>query len=107
MSYDIWLEADLGGHKPYVIDENHNHTSNTSRMWSAAGADLAEMDGLSAGECIPLLERAVADMNARPEFYATMNPPNGWGSNETYRAFLSSLLDFFRKAPRAKVVVSR
>lgn len=107
MSYNIWMEADLGGEKPYVLDEDHNHTSNTSHMWSAAGADLAEMDGLTAGECIPMLERAIADMVARPDVYAAMNPPNGWGSNESCVKFLASLLAFFRKAPRAKVVVSR
>jgi hypothetical protein len=41
MSYDIWLEADLGGPEPLHLD-SWNYTSNCAAMWRAAGADLSE-----------------------------------------------------------------
>ena len=40
MSYDVWMEANLGGPSPYTIDPGINHTSNTSGMWREAGCDL-------------------------------------------------------------------
>lgn len=107
MSYDIWLEADLGGDKPITIDWGLNHTSNTSRMWSEAGADLAEMDGKLAGDCIAALETAISDLQGRPEHFNAMAPLSGWGTRESCIGFLVKVLDMFRAAPLAKVVVSR
>lgn len=106
MSYDVWMKADLGGPSLYVIDENINHTSNTSRMWREAGADLLAMDGMSGEECIPLLERAIRDINDRLGHYATMAPSNGWGTVDSTIGFLGKILDQCRRMPRAFLVVS-
>lgn len=105
MSYDVWLEADLGGPNPITIDENINHTSNTSAMWRDAGADLLEMHGKLAGECIDSLESAVITITNNKEHYRAMEPCNKWGTVESTIGFLQKVLDLCRKAPKAKLVV--
>ena len=107
MSYDVWLEADLGGPEPVTIDSNINHTSNTSQMWRDAGADIAEMHGKTASECLPDLQAAIADISANPGKYERHEAANGWGTVDTTLAFLRRIEALFLRAPKAKVVVSR
>jgi hypothetical protein len=107
MSYDIWLEADLGGPKPITVGNGWNYTSNMSDAWREAGADLAQFDGKTAGECAFFLSLAIDRMKADPDKYRAFNAPNGWGSYDTLVPALDQLLALFRTAPRATVVVSR
>jgi hypothetical protein len=88
MSYDVWLEADLGGPESIQIDDNVNHTSNTVQMWREAGCDLSEQHGREARVVIPLLRAAIADISAR-------------------RDFLQRILKLCERAPLAKLVVSQ
>lgn len=106
MSYDIYLEIDTGGAEPALLTD-WNFTSNVSRMWRAAGADLAEFDGKTAGDCLPTLEAAVAEMEAHPAKYEAMDSPNGWGTYEHLMPRLDVLAEQFRAHPKATVRVSR
>lgn len=106
MSYDVWLEAELGGDEP-VTWGNWNYTSNCGPMWRAAGADLAEFHGKNADECAEVLRRAIAEMRANPAKYRAMDPSNGWGSYDSLVPALEELRLQFLKAPHARVVVSR
>lgn len=107
MSYDIWLTIDTGGPEPHVITGGGNVTSNVAPMWRLAGADLAEFDGLLAGNCLPALRAAVTAMETDPDKYKALNPPNGWGSYDTCLRFLRELLTDFEANPQATVRVSR
>lgn len=108
MSYDICLEADLGGPEPVRVGYlDWNYTSNCAPMWGEAGADLAAFHGKPARECEPLLCDAIIRMRLHPEKYLAMNPKNGWGSYETLLPKLEALLEAFREAPDARVYVSR
>lgn len=108
MSYDIWLAIDTGGEELTALDcLDWNYTSNCAPMWRAAGADLAEFDGNIAKDCLPYLEKAIAELKASPGKYEAMNPPNGWGSYETLIPALERLAHGFRVHPKATVVVSR
>jgi hypothetical protein len=107
MSYDIWLEADLGGPERMTVTNGWNYTSNCGPIWRLAGADLAEYHGKPAAECIPSLRAAIIDMQANPEKYRPLEPENGWGSLETLVPALGELLAEFAMAPLAIVVVSR
>lgn len=106
MSYDIHLEADLGGPTTLAIGD-WNCTSNLARMWREAGADLAEFHGKLASECIPLLKLAIDVLRADPERFEAMNPENGWGSYEDLIPALGRLLALFESAPVATVHVWR
>lgn len=107
MSYDIYLEADLGGPERVSLGLQWNYTSNCGPMWREAGADLAEYHGKRANDCIPSLRAACADMNARPAHYRMSDSPNGWGSYDTLLPRLFELLAAFEAAPDAFVRVSR
>ncbi len=107
VSYNVWLEADLGGPTPITLDCDWSSTSNCVSMWCLAGADLAEFDGRPAGECIPALAEAIKDMRANPGRYTPLNPPNGWGSLDTLIPALQRLLGYFQEAPKATVRVGR
>lgn len=103
MSYDIWLEADLGGAERVTVADGWNYTSNCGPMWRLGGADLAEYDEKPAAECIPSLRAAIADMEANPAKYEALNPENGWGSVATLVPALRGLLGQFEGAPAAIV----
>lgn len=106
MSYDVHLEIDTGGPEPASLTD-WNFTSNVTCMWRAAGADLAEFHGRVAGDCLPALEGAIAEMEANPAKYEAMDSPNGWGTYEHLMPRLRVLADQFRAHPRATVQVSR
>lgn len=106
MSYDISLVADLGGPDPVSVGYlDWNYTSNCSRMWNAAGADLASFDGRPAKECAVVLAAAISKMESDPKTFEAMNPTNGWGSYETLLPRLRVLLQAFDEAPHAIVQV--
>lgn len=112
MSYDIWLEADLGGPEPIVIGNlDWNYTSNCAPMWRKAMPEtygLAGMEGMRAGTAAVVLERGIERMEVDPETYKAMNPRDGWGSyNSVLPALKQQLLAAFRQAPEAKVAISR
>jgi hypothetical protein len=109
LSYDISLEADLGGPEPVelAVLPHLNYTSNCSHMWTQAGAPLAEFDGRTARSCLPMLSVAIFELTSYPEKYDEMNPSNGWGSRETLVPKLQELHAAFRAAPDAIVRVGR
>lgn len=111
MSYDIWLEADLGGEDSVRVGNlDWNYTSNCAPMWRTAMPEsegLAGMDGMEAGSAAAILARGIERMESTPEVYAAMNPSNGWGSYEGQLGALRELLAAFRSAPKAKVAISR
>lgn len=107
MSYDIGLTIDTGGVEPATVYDDWNYTSNCAAMWRAAGADLAEFHGKTAGECLPILDAAIEELADHPAKYKAMNPENGWGSYDTLLPRLGELADAFRCHPKAIVVVSR
>lgn len=107
MSYDIWLTIDTGGPEPATVGEDWNFTSNCGPMWRAAGADLAEFEGRKAAECIPILDAAIKDLQANPDKYRVMDPPNGWGSYDDLVPRLEVLAQQFRYHPKATVRVWR
>lgn len=108
MSYDIWLEVDMGGSEPATLGMlDWNYTSNCASMWNLAGANLGEFEGKRAGDCAVALQEALAVMEANPETFRKMNPSNGWGNYETLLPRLRELLVAFLRAPEATVRVSR
>lgn len=111
MSYDIWLEADMGGPERVAIGSlDWNYTSNVAPMWRKAMPDtegLAGFDGMRAKHALPILECGIAAMEADPEAYRAMNPANGWGEFDSQLEALGRLAVAFREAPEAFVGVDR
>jgi hypothetical protein len=111
MSYDIWLEADLGGTGAISVGTlDWNYTSNCARMWRQAMPEtdgLAGMHGMLAGDAAKVLRNGITHMTADPGAYRAMNPENGWGDYDSQLFALRELLGAFDAAPRAKVAISR
>jgi hypothetical protein len=103
VSYDVWLEVDLGGPEPVRLDTlDANHTSNTGGMIEeAAGKPIREWDKMPAGEVAELALRAACDLRRRPAYYDAMAPTNGWGTRESTIAFLDTIEAACRAAPKA------
>lgn len=104
MSYDVHLEVDTGAGNT-VEAYWRNMTSNVAGMWCDAGADLREMKGRCAAECVPLLTAAIDKMVADPARYRAMEPSNGWGTYEGTLEFLRALRDAMQDHPATTVRV--
>lgn len=112
MSYDIWLEVDVGGPELAEIDvlPHWNYTSNVAPMWRKAMPEtdgLAGLAGMKASEAADHLSRGILRMRADPDSYRALNPENGWGDFHSQFLRLEELRDACRRAPRARVGVSR
>ncbi|MDQ3573656.1 MAG: hypothetical protein M3404_01845 [Actinomycetota bacterium] len=123
MSYDIWLEADLGGSERLQVTERPgNYTYNVDPMFAEALGStdwlrtasevlskhqpaLAIFRDERAGDCIGRLKEAVVAMEADPERFRAMNPSNGWGNYEGALEYLRDFLAVCEEAPDAVVVM--
>lgn len=60
---------------------------------------LSDMQGWSSGKVAEVLDTAIKEMETNYREYEKMNPPNGWGSLETFLAYLNNIKTECRKNP--------
>jgi len=60
-----------------------------------------------AKDIIPLLERGLADLKSRPEYFEQFNSSNGWGTYKHFVPFVEEYLNACKKHPDSIVKVSR
>ena len=113
MSLDIWLyvAAKTGNPERSSVEidgTSQNYTHNVSRMWTKAGCwdALYESAGKRAGETLPVLDAAIAAMEADPDAYIALNPPNGWGDYESALHWLKRWREIVATDPDALIGVS-
>lgn len=106
MGYDVSLlvQGSTPEYQASVYDSNM--TSNVAPMWRKAGVDLQDLEGMLAGAAIYLLNKAIRNMQAKPEIYKAMNPKNGWGDYDGCLEFLISIQKACATFPLAQVRVS-
>ena len=100
MSYDISLVKfhKNGGIRREI--EIGNYTCNVYNMYKASmDISLNSLDGMTALEAIPTLEKGVENMAYNPDKYKAMNPDNGWGDYEGALEYITKLLNECRKHP--------
>ncbi len=85
-----------------------NYTYNVSEMfYDAFGGDgIRGLNGLLGHECQPLLDAAIAKMQAEPEKYRAMNPDNGWGNYEGALELLLTLRSWCVNSPMAEMYIT-
>lgn len=110
MSYNVYLEIDTGGPEedwPIAV-EIGNYTANVSPMWHKAlgGVSLRDFHLVNAREAAPKLAEAVKAMQADPDAYRAMNPPNGWGDYDGALRYLRDLAEACAKHPKCRILVS-
>jgi hypothetical protein len=101
MSYSVDI-YDLDGGEVLSV----NHTSNTSKMWRAAGCDLRDYDKKPAAELARDLEPAIQDMVENQQTYSQWEAPNGWGDYYSTLDFLRKILSAAQQYPEGRVHVS-
>lgn len=107
MSFDVYLEIDTGGEYTATVAEIGNITYNVNPMFHRAlGYGLRDTQGRNAGELLPELRKAIADMQTHPAIYATLNPPNGWGNAEGALKYLEGFAQACAAHPKTTVRVS-
>ena len=120
MSLDVYLNRkrylsyDEG--KTYTEDKAQvywaNITHNLGKMANEAGIYEAlwrpeEIGKTKASEIVELLEKGLADLKTRPEYFEKFNSPNGWGMYEHFFPFVEKYLEACKEYPDAVIEVSR
>lgn len=62
---------------------------------------------IEASEIIPILEKGLEDLKARPEYFKQFDSPNGWGLYVHFVPFVEKYLEACKEYPGAIVEVSR
>lgn len=105
MSYSVWLEIDTGSDEPQTVIEIGNYTTNVGPMWCDAlgGKLLREYADAPCSEAAGPLADAVKRMEADPDKYREMNPPNGWGDYEGALGFLRRIAEACASHPKCTI----
>jgi len=93
-----------------VYDANITHNLNT--MADKAGIYYAlwrpeEIGKTKAKDIIELLEKGLADLKQRPEYFKQFNSSNGWGMYDNFVPFVENYLKACKENPNCKIVISR
>ena len=89
--------------RPHRLKEGYNIPENDHKAeWK-----FEEENKTTAKDIIPLLEKGLADLKARPEHFKTFNSPNGWGTYEHFVPFVERYLGACKEYPDAIIEVSR
>jgi hypothetical protein len=89
-----------------------NITHNLGKMAKAANIYEAlwrpdEIGCTTAKDITPLLEKGLATLKSRPEYFKHYNSSNGWGMYEHFVPFVEKYLEACKENPDAIIHVSR
>jgi len=110
MSLDFYLQYQEDGQDIEVFSNNITH--NLGQMADKAGIYYAlwrpeEKGWKLAKEIVPVLEKGLAKLKAKPTYFEKFNAPNGWGMYEHFVPFVEEVLEACRKYPNAIIYCSR
>lgn len=89
--------------RPHRLKEGYNIPENDHD----AEYKFESQNETIASDIIPFLEKGLADLKARPEYFETFNSSNGWGTYKHFVPFVEKYLEACRNYPNAIVTVSR
>jgi len=111
MSLDVYLNDPTA---TYETDSLYwaNITHNLGKMAGEAGIYKAlwrpeEIEAKYAKDIIEIVEKGLADLKARPEYFEQFNSPNGWGMYEHFVPFVEKYLEALKEYPDAEIYISR
>src|SRR3990167_2743285 len=105
MSWNVWLEADLGAGPVEIEEVANGFTWNLAPMLEKAlqVEGFRALDGREASVVCGIVCAGIQHMKADPGTYHALNPPNGWGNYEICLEVLEKLVGACERAPRAVV----
>ncbi len=89
--------------RPHRLKDGYNIPEGDHK----AEYEFEENQTTKASEIIELLEKGLADLKARPEYFERFNSPNGWGTYKHFVPFVEEYLKACLEYPDAIVEVSR
>ena len=110
MSLDVSLYDPTATYKVgYLYWSNITH--NLNEMAEAAGIYKAlwrpeEINAKFAKDIIPIVERGLNDLKARPDYFKQFNSPNGWGMYKNFVYFVEEYLDALKRYPESTIEIS-
>jgi hypothetical protein len=89
--------------RPHRLKEGYNIPEGDNEAeWK-----FEEENVSTAKDIIPILEKGLADLKARPKYFEQFNSSNGWGMYEHFVPFVEKYLEACKEYPDAIVGVSR
>lgn len=102
MSYDVYLEADLGAGFIRVGSLDSNMTYNIAPMVQhACGTTPSAWGGMKAGDVAKIATSVAEAIEKDPTTYNAMNPANGWGSADGCKRWMCEIAEACNEAPLA------
>ena len=89
--------------RPYQLKEGYNIPEGDYQ----AEYKFEEANPVQAHEIIPIIEKGLEDMKARPKHYETFNSSNGWGMYHNFVPWIEEYLKALKKYPEAFVECDR
>lgn len=89
--------------RPHRLKEGYN----ISEEDHEAEWEFEDSQIVKASEIIELLEKGLADLKVRSEYFQKFNSPNGWGMYGNFVPFVEKYLKACKEYPDAIVEVSR
>ena len=69
--------------------------------------DFEESKTYYAKDIIVIVEKGLADLKARPEYFKQFNSPNGWGTYKDFVPFVEKYLEALKEYPESIIEVCR
>jgi hypothetical protein len=89
--------------RPYQLKEGYNIPEDDHD----AEYKFEENNPVRGYEIIPVIEKGLEDMIARPAHYKTFDSPNGWGLYKHFVPFIEKYLEALKEYPESFVECSR
>jgi len=89
--------------RPHRLKEGYNIAEGDHD----AEYEFEEENLVRAYEIIPIIEKGLEDMLARPKHYETFNSPNGWGMYKHFIPFIEQYLEALKEYPESFVDCDR
>ena len=105
MSWDVAVHADVDGNPVYLADWNYTHNCNgmANEVLGQDGPSwYRRLDGLEGAAAAALLHQILFGLNANPQHFRAMNPDNGWGDFDSFRARLEEMAAVAEKFPSSQ-----
>lgn len=85
------------------ITHNLSHMAEASGVYKYLWRPEECQEVKTAKDLVRPLQVALRRLREAPEYYDKFNPPNGWGSYESFVIFITRYLDACERYPDAKI----